>query len=96
MRGLLTFGAFTLMRPSEVAALDWEDIDLGAGANGRVRVKRRLYRGRTDLPKSNRERTITLVPPARAALDSLLELPATTRTGSCSATRPAASSPRRR
>jgi hypothetical protein len=31
--------------------------------------------GRTDLPKSNRERTITLVPPARAVLDSLLEQP---------------------
>ena len=75
MRALLTFGAFTLMRPSELAALDWEDIDLTAGACGRVRVKRRLYRGRTDLPKSNRERTITLVPPARAALDSLLDLP---------------------
>jgi integrase len=75
MRALLTFGAFTLMRPSELVALDWEDIDLAAGARGRVRVKRRLYRGRTDLPKSNRERTITLVPPARDALDSLLEVP---------------------
>jgi len=38
-------------------------------------MSRRLYRGRTDLPKSNKERTITPVPPARAALDSLLELP---------------------
>ena len=28
MRALLTFGAFTLMRPSELVALDWDDIDL--------------------------------------------------------------------
>jgi len=39
-----------------------------------VRVQRRFYRGSTDLPKSNRERTITLVPQARAALDSLQEI----------------------
>jgi integrase len=75
MRALLTFGAYTIMRPSELVALDWEDIDLEAGTGGRARVRRRFYRGRTDLPKSNKERTITLVPPARAALDSLLELP---------------------
>jgi integrase len=75
MRALLTFGAFTLMRPSELVELDWEqDLGLEAGANGRVRVQRRFYRGRTDLPKSNRERTITLVPAAREALDSLLEI----------------------
>jgi integrase len=72
MRALLTFGAFTITRPSELVALDWDDVDLGAGACGRLLVQRRLYRGRTDLPKSNRERTITLVPQARAALDSLL------------------------
>ncbi len=74
MRALLTFGAFTLMRPGELFALDWEDIDLHAGVNGRARVSRRLYRGTTDIPKSNKERTITLVPPARAALNSLLEI----------------------
>jgi len=62
------------MRPGELFALDWEDIDLAGGANGRARVSRRLYRGRTDLPKSNKERTITLVPPARTALDSLLRV----------------------
>ena len=37
-------------------------------------VARRFYRGRVDLPKSNREQAITLVPPARAALDSLLDI----------------------
>jgi hypothetical protein len=37
-------------------------------ANHRVHVRRRLYRGRLDLPKSNEERTIALPPPARDAL----------------------------
>lgn len=38
----------------------------------RVDVRRRLYRGRVDLPKSNKTRRIALTPPAR---DALLELP---------------------
>lgn len=75
MRAMFTFGAYSLMRPSELIALDWGDIDLDAGVCGRARVCRRFYRGRLDLPKSNRERTITLVPAARDALDTLLELP---------------------
>jgi len=82
MRALYTFAAFTVMRPGELFALDWEqDIDLSAGANGRVRVQRRLYRGRSALPKSNKPRTVTLLPPARQALDSLLELPGYYQTG---------------
>lgn len=75
MRALFTFGVYTLMRPGELMAVYWEDIDLQAGANGRADVRQRLYRGRMDLPKSNRERTIAIVAPARAALDSLLETP---------------------
>jgi integrase len=75
MRALFTFAAYTLMRPGELFAFDWDDIDLDAGAHGRARVSRRLYRGTTDLPKSNRERTITIPAPARAALDSLLAIP---------------------
>jgi integrase len=74
MRAMVTFGAFTLMRPGELFALDWDDLDLSAGTYGRARVSRRLYRGRTDIPKSNRERTITIVAPAREALDSLFEI----------------------
>ena len=74
LRALLTFGAYTIMRPGELIALDWDlDLDLEAGAHGRARVQRRFYRGRTDLPKSNRQRTVTLVPAARQALDSLRE-----------------------
>ncbi len=75
VRALFTFGAYSLMRPGELMAVSWDDIDLDAGAHGRVRVSRRFYRGRTDLPKSNRERTITIVPPARDALDALLARP---------------------
>ena len=75
MRALFTFGAYSLMRPGELMAVTWDDIDLHAGAHGRVRVSRRFYRGQTDLPKSNRERTITIVPPARDALDALLQRP---------------------
>jgi integrase len=71
MRGAFTFAAYTLMRPGELMALDWLDLELDAGAHGRARVARRYYRGTTDLPKSNRERTITLTPPARAVLDEL-------------------------
>jgi integrase len=74
MRALFTFGAYTLMRPGELIALRWEDVDLHAGAHGRAHVRRRFYRGRTDLPKSNRERVITITAPACEALDSLLAM----------------------
>lgn len=75
MRALFTFGVYTLMRPGELAALEWADVDLDAGTHGRAHVRRRLYRGRTDLPKSNRERLVTITAPARAALNSLLAIP---------------------
>ena len=55
MRALLTVGAYTGMTPGELFALEWADIDLAAH---RVHVRRRLYRGDLDLPKSNRERAI--------------------------------------
>jgi integrase len=50
-------------------ALDWSDVDLPAL---RVTVSKALYRGRTELPKSNKVRVIALTPPAR---DALLTLP---------------------
>ena len=65
LRNMLVFAAYTGMRPSELAGLEWTDIDL---ARQRVHVRRRLYRGRFDLPKSNQERTIALPPAARDAL----------------------------
>jgi integrase len=69
MRALITFGAYSGMRPGELMALEWGDIDLAAN---RVDVQRRLYRGRLDIPKSNKARRIALAPPAR---DALLSLP---------------------
>jgi integrase len=66
---MLTFCAFTGVRPGEAMALDWSDINLPAL---RVTISTRLYRGRTDLPKSNKVRIIALTPPAR---DAVLALP---------------------
>ncbi len=65
MRALITFAAYSGMRPGELFALEWADIDFKAM---RVDVRRRLYRGRIDLPKSNKARRIALTPPARDAL----------------------------
>lgn len=71
MRALLTFAAYSGMRPGELFALEWADVDFDAM---RVMVRRRLYKGRLDTPKSNRVREIALTPPAR---DALLGLPRT-------------------
>jgi integrase len=71
MRALVTFACNTIMRPGELFALDWErDIDLRANE---VNVRERVYKGEYDLPKSNRVRTIALLPQARTALLSLPE-----------------------
>jgi integrase len=70
MRALITFAAYTIMRPGELFALDWErHIDLEADE---VHVLERVYEGELDLPKSNKPRTIALLPQAR---DALLTLP---------------------
>ena len=42
MRALVTFAAFSGMRPGELMALDWSDVNLPAL---RVTVSKRLYRG---------------------------------------------------
>lgn len=65
MRALLVFGAYSGLRPGEMFALEWGDVDFDAM---RVHVSRRVYRGRVDLPKSNKARTVALTPPARDAL----------------------------
>ena len=64
-RALMTVAAYTGMRPSELFALEWSDIDFKAN---RITVERRLYKGTLDLPKSNRPKRIALPPPARDAL----------------------------
>jgi integrase len=65
MRALMVVGAYTGMRPSKLFALEWADIDLAAH---RIHVRRRVYKGELDLPKSNREKVIALPPPARDVL----------------------------
>ena len=65
MRSLLIFAAYSGMRPGELFALEWLDIDFD---RKRIHVNRRLYRGRLDVPKSNKTRTIVLTPPARDAI----------------------------
>jgi integrase len=64
MRSLLLFAAYTLMRPSELFALEWRDIDF---PGMRIRKLRRAYRGTLDEPKTG-IRTIALMPPARDAI----------------------------
>jgi integrase len=70
LRAMLTFCAFSGVRPGEAMALDWADVNLPAL---RVHVSKRLYRGQVDLPKSNQARLIALTPPARDALLTLSE-----------------------
>lgn len=67
MRALFLFGAFTLMRPSELYGLEWTDIDFNAM---RVGKRRRVYRGTVGEPKTG-PKTIALTPPARDAIMGL-------------------------
>jgi len=61
MKAMLRFSAYTLMRPGELFALEWADIDFEAM---RIGKNRRLFRGRLDDPKTGRK-TIALTRPAR-------------------------------
>jgi integrase len=65
MRALVQFAAYTGMRRGELFALEWSDIDF---EGKRIYVQRRVYKGRLDLPKSNKVRRIALTPSARDAL----------------------------
>lgn len=67
MRALLLFAAYTLMRPGELYALEWGDIDF---AQKRIRKRQRVYMGELDVPKTG-PRLIALTPPARAAIKRL-------------------------
>jgi integrase len=67
MRALLLFAAYTLMRPSELYALEWADIDFG---RMRIRKTRRVYRGTVEEPKTG-PKLIALTPPARDAIKRL-------------------------
>jgi integrase len=65
MRALMVVAAYTGMRPGELMALEWPDIDFEAK---RIYVQRRLYQGVIDRPKSGKPKTIALPPPAGEAL----------------------------
>jgi integrase len=67
-RAMILFAAYTGVRPGELFALEWDDIDR---QRMEIRVERRIYRGSVDLPKNGKKRTIILPPPALAALDSM-------------------------
>jgi integrase len=69
MRSLIVFAAYSGMRPGELFALEWSDIDF---TQMRIDVQRRVYKGVLDTPKSGKMRRIALTPPAR---DALLGLP---------------------
>jgi integrase len=68
MRALVLFAAYSGKRPGELYVLEHDDIDLDEEI---IDVRRRLFRGRIDLPKSNEMRRIVLTPPAREALETL-------------------------
>jgi integrase len=67
-RALQAFAGHTGMRPGELFALEWTDIDFEAR---RINVQRRVWKGTTDLPKSNKTRRIVLTSEARDALLTL-------------------------
>jgi integrase len=73
-RAFLVFAGFTGLRPGELFALEWDDIDFDAM---RIDVRRRLYSGELDLPKSNQTRRVVMTPPARDALLLLERVAAT-------------------
>jgi integrase len=65
MRALILFAAHSALRPGELFALEWSDIDF---ERMRIKVQRRVYKGRLALPKNNRTREAVLTPQARDAL----------------------------
>jgi integrase len=90
MRALFTFGTYTLMRPGELIALDWSNIDLDAGAHGRVTVATATTAARPTCPSPTGSAPSRSRHRPATSSTSCSRSPATTRTGSCSATRPAA------
>jgi integrase len=68
MRALILFAAYSGMRPGELFALRWSDVD---GEAMRIHVCQRYYKGRLGPPKNGQERTIVLTPQALAVLEAL-------------------------
>ena len=71
-RAAITLAVYTGLRPGELCALGVEDIDLEAGA---IRVTRAITAdGDFKVPKTERSRTVLLMPPAIEACKQLIEL----------------------
>lgn len=68
LSAFLTVAAYSGMRPGELYALEQRDIDR---ETNRIMVRRRVHQGHVDLPKSGRQREISLLPEAADALDLL-------------------------
>lgn len=66
-RSFVLFAAYSGLRKGELLGLEWADVDFDAN---RIRVRRRIYRGRVDVPKSNRRRLSALLPEARTAIQA--------------------------
>lgn len=67
-RAFVLTAAYSGLRKGELLGLEWTDLDFD---HNRIRVRRRIYRGRVDVPKSNRRRLSALLPEARAALQAM-------------------------
>lgn len=67
-RPFVLFAAYSALRVGELYGLKWSDIDF---ERNRIHVRRRVYRGAIDLPKSNKVRLVALTPPAREAIADL-------------------------
>lgn len=64
-RNIITVMVYTGLRPGELAALAWEDVDF---KRAEITVRRALSDGNFKLPKTNKSRVVLLPPPAVAAL----------------------------
>ncbi|ASM07387.1 site-specific integrase [Serratia marcescens] len=64
-RNIFSLMIYTGLRPGEIAALGWEDVDF---KRAELTVRRALSDGKFKLPKTNKPRVVLLSPPAIAAL----------------------------
>lgn len=87
MRAMFTFGAYTIMRPGELVALTWEDIDLDAGSHGRAHVRRRFYEAAPTCRSQTENARSRSSPRPEQHSTRCSHCPATTHTGSSSVTR---------
>ncbi len=65
LKNVLMFNFFAGLRPSELIALRWNDIDFDSNT---IKVDTRIRRGVEDVTKSKRVRIIDMLPQARKAL----------------------------